>query len=156
MDTPSTKAAVPWEGTPAPLSLDTTLFWEFLNYGLLLLVSGFVDEALVTLDRSPGQLIPFAWLVLTIFQVGCLAFGVIPNMALFSVMYNVIHKGPLAYFQVASPSYNFLYTKKVDKVEPSRWFKLWFFANGGFSIEVRHHWSIKLDSLRRGLCHDSS
>ncbi|GAA0166666.1 hypothetical protein LIER_21772 [Lithospermum erythrorhizon] len=40
---------------------------------------------------------PFAWLVLTVFQMACLSVRVLPNMALFSVMYNV------TYFQVASP-----------------------------------------------------
>ncbi|GAA0184708.1 hypothetical protein LIER_31996 [Lithospermum erythrorhizon] len=92
------------------------------------------------------ELIPFAWLVLTVFQVACLASGVVPKIPLFSVMYNVIHKSPLAYFQVASPSYNFLYSKKVDKVEPSRWFKLWFLAKKGFSSEVRSHWSLSVAS----------
>ncbi|GAA0163632.1 hypothetical protein LIER_19447 [Lithospermum erythrorhizon] len=77
-----------------PTSRDTTLFWKFLNYGLRLPVSGFVDDVLMTLDCAPGQLMPFAWLVLTVFQVACLSVGVLPNMAFFSVMYNIIHKGP--------------------------------------------------------------
>ncbi|GAA0175098.1 hypothetical protein LIER_41845 [Lithospermum erythrorhizon] len=79
---------------------------------------------------SHGLLIPFAWLALTVFQVACLAVEVVPNLALFCTMYNVIHKRPLCYFQVASPPYNFLYTKKVDKLEPSSWFELWFLAKG--------------------------
>ncbi|GAA0168721.1 hypothetical protein LIER_40621 [Lithospermum erythrorhizon] len=75
-------------------------------------------------------------------------------------MYDVIHKGPLAYFQVASPSYKFLYTKKVDKVEPNRWFKLWFLAQRGFGAEVRHHCSedfaktqAEVEKLRTGFPH---
>ncbi|GAA0144226.1 hypothetical protein LIER_42794 [Lithospermum erythrorhizon] len=110
-------------------------------------MSGFVDELLVSLDRSPGQLMPFTWLVLTVFQVACLSIEVIPNLALLSIMYNVMHKGPLTYFQVASHSYNFLYTKKVDKVEPSRWCKLWFLAKNCFSDEVRVHWSLSNTTL---------
>ncbi|GAA0148791.1 hypothetical protein LIER_08133 [Lithospermum erythrorhizon] len=98
-------------------------------------------EVLMTLDRAPGQLMHFSLLVLTVFHVAYLVVGVHPNMALFGTMYNVIHKGPLCYFQVASSSYNFLCTKKIDKVEPSRWFKLGFLAKGGFSDDVCAHWS---------------
>ncbi|GAA0155146.1 hypothetical protein LIER_12941 [Lithospermum erythrorhizon] len=39
------------------------------------------------------------------------------------------------------------YAKKVDKVEPSRWFKLWFLAKGGFSDEIRAHWSFSNSTL---------
>ncbi|GAA0175882.1 hypothetical protein LIER_28977 [Lithospermum erythrorhizon] len=116
VDAPSTKIEAPKDGEPE--------------------VSGFVEEVLVTLDLDPGQLMPFAWLGLTVFQVACLSVGVVPNITLFSMMYNVIHKDPLKYFQVASSSYNFLSTKKVDKVEPSRRFKLWFLAQGGFGAEA--------------------
>ncbi|GAA0138847.1 hypothetical protein LIER_00512 [Lithospermum erythrorhizon] len=110
IDTPSMKINTPQgpkalsKGTSASISKDTTLFWEFFNYGLRLSVLGFVDEVLMTLDHDAGQLMPFAWLVLTVFQVACPSVGVLPDLALFSVMYNVIHKGPLTYFQVASPS----------------------------------------------------
>ncbi|GAA0150065.1 hypothetical protein LIER_09087 [Lithospermum erythrorhizon] len=62
-------------------------------------------------------------------------------------MYNVIHKGPLCYFHVASSSYNFLYTEKVDKVEPTRWFKLWFLAKDGFGDDVCAHWSLSPSTL---------
>ncbi|GAA0176518.1 hypothetical protein LIER_29495 [Lithospermum erythrorhizon] len=88
VDTPSTKTEAPREGMPVRTFRDTTLFWEFLNYGLPLPVSGFVDDVLMTLDRALGQLMSFAWLVLTVFQVACLSVGVLPNMALYSVMYN--------------------------------------------------------------------
>ncbi|GAA0147088.1 hypothetical protein LIER_06875 [Lithospermum erythrorhizon] len=142
INTPTTKAEAPEEGLPLSTFRDTALFWEFLNYGLQLPVSRFVDEVLVTLDRAPGLLMPFSWLVLTVFQVAFLAVGVVPNLALFCTMYNVIHKGPLYYFQVASPQYNFLYTKKVDKFEPNHWFRLWFLAKGGFRENVRAHWSM--------------
>ncbi|GAA0152664.1 hypothetical protein LIER_11085 [Lithospermum erythrorhizon] len=57
------------------------------------------------------------------------------------------HKGPLCYFQVASPQYNFLYTKKVDKVEPNSWFRLWFLAKGGFEEDVRAYWSMANSTL---------
>ncbi|GAA0170006.1 hypothetical protein LIER_24367 [Lithospermum erythrorhizon] len=99
------------------------------------------------IDYQLRQLMSFAWLALTVFQLACLAVGVLPNMTLFSTMYNVIHKGLLTYFQVASPSYSFLYTKKVDEVESSRWFNLWFLARGGFSDEVRAHWSLANTTL---------
>ncbi|GAA0140473.1 hypothetical protein LIER_01812 [Lithospermum erythrorhizon] len=98
VDTPSTNTDAPQgpevlpDGTPAPIFKDTTLFWESFNYGLRLLVSGFVDEVLMSLDRAPGQLMPFDWLVMSIFQVACLSIGVLPIMAMFSVMYNIIHK----------------------------------------------------------------
>ncbi|GAA0161638.1 hypothetical protein LIER_17908 [Lithospermum erythrorhizon] len=94
INTPTMKAEVPKEGMPPTTLRDTALFWEFLNYGLRLPASRFVDEVLVTLDRAPDQLMPFAWLVLTVFEVACLAVGVVPNLALFCTMYNVIHKGP--------------------------------------------------------------
>ncbi|GAA0154391.1 hypothetical protein LIER_12385 [Lithospermum erythrorhizon] len=35
----------------------------------------------------------------------------------------------------------------MEKVEPSRWFKLWFLAKGGFGSEVRHHWSLSTSTL---------
>ncbi|GAA0140303.1 hypothetical protein LIER_35215 [Lithospermum erythrorhizon] len=135
------------EGTFASIHKDTTLFWEFFNYGLRLPISGFVDEVLMTLDRTPSQLMPFTWFVLIVFQVDYLYVGVLPNLVLLSMMYNVIHKGPLSYFQVASSFYNFLYTKKVDKVEPSRWFKLWFLAQGGFGDKVQAHWYLSPSTL---------
>ncbi|GAA0169342.1 hypothetical protein LIER_40737 [Lithospermum erythrorhizon] len=108
-------------------------------YGLRLPVVGFVEEVLVTLYRAPGQLMTFAWLLLKVFQVACLVVGVSPNLALFCTIYNVIHKGPLYYFQVVFPQYNFLYTKKVDKVEFNRFFRLWFLAKGGFGDDVQAH-----------------
>ncbi|GAA0140801.1 hypothetical protein LIER_02088 [Lithospermum erythrorhizon] len=73
---------------------------------------------------------PFASLVLTVFQVACLAVGIVPNLALFCTMYNVIHKGPLCCFQVTSPHYNFLYTKKMDKVETSLVLLSYKYASG--------------------------
>ncbi|GAA0185924.1 hypothetical protein LIER_33212 [Lithospermum erythrorhizon] len=58
VDAPSTQTEAPKEGTPegtcTPLLRDTSLFWDFFNYGLRLPVSGFGDEVLVTLDRFPG------------------------------------------------------------------------------------------------------
>ncbi|GAA0139782.1 hypothetical protein LIER_01262 [Lithospermum erythrorhizon] len=65
IDTPVTKTEAPKEGMPPSTLRQTAIFWEVLNYGLQLPVAGFVDEVLVTLDRAPGQLMPFAWFVLT-------------------------------------------------------------------------------------------
>ncbi|GAA0139513.1 hypothetical protein LIER_35101 [Lithospermum erythrorhizon] len=81
---PSTEG-VPKEASN-PTSQDTSLFWEFFNYGLRPPVSSFVDEVLTTVDWAPGQLMSFLYLILTVFQVACLAVEVIPNVELFSVM----------------------------------------------------------------------
>ncbi|GAA0174466.1 hypothetical protein LIER_27851 [Lithospermum erythrorhizon] len=96
VDAPSTKTEAPKEGEPEGTTVSTfrvtSLFWEFFNYGLRFPMLGFVEEVLITLDRALGQLIPFAWLVLAVFQVACLSVGVVPNIVLFNVMYNVLHK----------------------------------------------------------------
>ncbi|GAA0143265.1 hypothetical protein LIER_03990 [Lithospermum erythrorhizon] len=85
------------KGTSASLPRDTCLFWEFFNYGLRFPMPRFVDEVLVTLDRAPSQLMPFAWLVLTVFQVECLAVVVVSNIALF-ISFKAVssRKDPLA------------------------------------------------------------
>ncbi|GAA0183244.1 hypothetical protein LIER_42364 [Lithospermum erythrorhizon] len=55
-------------------------------------------------------------------------------------------QGPLTYLQVASPYYNF-FIKKMDKVEPCWWYRLWFLGKGGFGEEVRAHWSLTNTTL---------
>ncbi|GAA0139880.1 hypothetical protein LIER_01340 [Lithospermum erythrorhizon] len=58
--------------------------WEFLNYGLRLPSSAFVNSVLVAIDRAPSQLCLFAWATLTAFQAGCLVVRVVPSLNLFS------------------------------------------------------------------------
>lgn len=124
----------------------TSVFWEALNYGLRFPVSDFVNEVLAAVDRAPGQIHPFSWLILTVFQIACQIAEVSPTLALFSKMYRVQHKSVGSSFMARDV--NFLYTKDAGKVEPYRWYRHWMMVKGGFGDRVPLIWSFSPSSLQ--------
>ncbi|GAA0183166.1 hypothetical protein LIER_30630 [Lithospermum erythrorhizon] len=89
----------------------TPVFLEFFNYGLRLRASPFVNSLISAIGRAFGQLGPFAWVVVTTFQVGCLSVGIMPSVNLFSKIFNVVHQGVLTYFHIRSGVKNMLYSQ---------------------------------------------
>ncbi|GAA0157003.1 hypothetical protein LIER_38386 [Lithospermum erythrorhizon] len=113
----------------------TPICWEFMNYGIRLPASTFINSVLTAIDRAPGQLGPFAWASLTAFQVVCLSVGVVPSLNLFSRIFNVAHTGALLHFHTRSGVRNMLYHGKPWKASPTRWHKYWFLTKDAFSDE---------------------
>ncbi|GAA0160654.1 hypothetical protein LIER_17161 [Lithospermum erythrorhizon] len=118
----------------------TPLCWEFLNYGLRLPASTFVNSVLAAIDRAPSQLGPFAWETLIAFQVGCLSIGVVPSLNLFNRIFNVAHTGVSMHFHTRHQMRN-MYHRKPGKANPTRWHKYWFLVKDAFSDEVRSSFS---------------
>ncbi|GAA0146546.1 hypothetical protein LIER_06473 [Lithospermum erythrorhizon] len=120
---------------------------EFLNYGLSLPSSSFINSVLIAIDLTPCQIGPFAWATLTAFQVGCLSVGVVSSLNLFSRIFNVAHTGVLMYFHICPKMKNMLYHGKPGKVSPTRWHKFWLLIKDAFSDEVRSTFSTDSTSL---------
>ncbi|GAA0146936.1 hypothetical protein LIER_06763 [Lithospermum erythrorhizon] len=120
----------------------TPICWEFLNYGLRLPASSFVNSVLTAIDCTPSQLGPFSWATLTTFQVGCLSMGVVPSLNLFLRIFNVAHTGVLLHFHTRSQARYMLYHGKPGKASPSLWHKYRFLAKDAFSDEVHSSFSI--------------
>ncbi|GAA0156605.1 hypothetical protein LIER_14060 [Lithospermum erythrorhizon] len=110
--------------------------WEFLNYGLRLPSSTFINNVLSAIDRAPCQIGPLAWATLTTFQVGCLSVGVVPSLNFFSRILDVAHTGVLLHFHTRPKMRNMLYHGKPGKASPTRWHKYWFLAKDAFSDEL--------------------
>ncbi|GAA0156737.1 hypothetical protein LIER_38334 [Lithospermum erythrorhizon] len=125
----------------------TPIFWEFMNYGLRLRASPFVNSFLNAIRRAPGQLGPFAWAAVTAFQVGCLSVGVVPNVNLFARLFNVVHQDVLKFVHPRAGIKNMLYSEKPGKASPTRWHKYFFFATNAFSDDVPHEFCTDYTTL---------
>ncbi|GAA0152878.1 hypothetical protein LIER_11246 [Lithospermum erythrorhizon] len=79
--------------------------------------------------------------VLTVFQVVCLAVGVLPNMALFSTMYNVIHKDPWLISKLPLPP--------RTSFIPKRWIKLSLPVGSSCGFSPRET-QAEVDKLKEG------
>ncbi|GAA0171440.1 hypothetical protein LIER_25468 [Lithospermum erythrorhizon] len=73
--------------------------------------------------------------------------GVVPNINLFSKMFNVVRQRVLSYFHIRSEVKNVLYSEKPCKVSPIRWHKYWLLVKDAFSDDVPHHFSVNYTTL---------
>ncbi|GAA0159942.1 hypothetical protein LIER_16611 [Lithospermum erythrorhizon] len=110
MVNPTAKKGYPIEKGYIPIS------WEFLNYGLRLPASSFVNSDLTAIDHTPSQLGPFGY-----------------STWLTRVASSLPHS--------LSQERNILYHGKPGKASPSRWHKYWFLAKDAFSDKVHSSFS---------------
>ncbi|GAA0144429.1 hypothetical protein LIER_04876 [Lithospermum erythrorhizon] len=97
--------------------------------------SSFVNNLLIKINRTPGQLNPIGgWLNVTIFEVACRIVGVEPSVSLFSALFTVTHEDFKTTFR-ARRHRNILAGKRPNRVPKNRLFKKWFFARCGLAVD---------------------
>ncbi|GAA0169023.1 hypothetical protein LIER_23593 [Lithospermum erythrorhizon] len=106
----------------------TIVYEESFSFGIRLPFSNFINNLLVTINRSPGQLsLIGGWLKVTMFEVACRIVGVEPRVSLFAALFSVTHDNFQTFFS-AHHGRNILVKKHPNKVYDKRLLTKWFFA----------------------------
>ncbi|GAA0158955.1 hypothetical protein LIER_15852 [Lithospermum erythrorhizon] len=106
--------------------------------------SGFVNDLLENLNRTPGQIHPIGLLNITIFQVACKIAIIQATIPLFGSLLSANHM-PLSLSEKleGQVSKNFLDISRPNKVQPKQFHSQWFFIQGGIGPRVPISWTIK-------------